>query len=121
MDIKINKRTLTNMGWDLKYDCPGIYGIWIEEELVYIGKSKNMLDRIIAHIRYILKPREKEEKKYKEMRAAAAIKFDVLLYTKIEELDQKEAELIWKFKPRLNTVYPKLEKFENLSYNIDIK
>lgn len=109
-NIKITKRTLINMGLDLKYDCPGIYGIWIEDELVYIGKSKNMLDRIVTHIRHILKPREKEENKYKELREAAALKFDVLLYVRVEELNQKEAELIWKHKPRLNTVYPKVEK-----------
>ena len=32
-----------------KYEHPGIYCIKLDDQLVYIGKSKNMLERVASH------------------------------------------------------------------------
>lgn len=37
---------LKRQGLDKKYECAGIYCIKIDDEIVYIGKSRNMLKRI---------------------------------------------------------------------------
>lgn len=44
-----------------KYECAGIYSISLDDELVYIGKSHNMLKRIAQHMVGI---KLQSEKKY---------------------------------------------------------
>ena len=36
-------------GLSEKYEYPGIYCIKLDDQLVYIGKSKNMLERVASH------------------------------------------------------------------------
>lgn len=97
-----------------KYECAGIYSISIDDELVYIGKSHNMLKRIAQHMVGI---KLQTEKKYvilaENQRAGRTIKFDVMYYAKEkdfykmqEEIGAKEGELIRRFMPRLNTQIP---------------
>ena len=45
-----NVRTMfRRKGLSPKYECPGIYCIKLNERVVYIGKSMNMLERIASH------------------------------------------------------------------------
>lgn len=36
-----------------KYNHPGIYAIYIDKKLVYIGKSRNMAIRVVSHVNEI--------------------------------------------------------------------
>ena len=85
-----------------KYEHPGIYCIKINEKIVYVGKSRNMLQRIAEH--YVGIKTEKE-KKYRIMaeaqRKGYSISFDVLYYATArtpsaikEEIGEKEGEYI---------------------------
>ena len=100
-----------------KYKHAGIYSISIDDELVYIGKSNNMLKRIAQHMVGI---KTMSEKKYcilaDSKNQGHTIEFDVLYYAKSkkhkdleEELGQKEGELIRQHMPMLNTQIPKEE------------
>lgn len=109
----------------VKYSTSGIYGIFAilgnedsqgsQRKLLYIGKSKNMLKRIAAHFTHINYPycKESEEHKYQILRllhkCGFQIQFDVLEYTNISLLDQKEGEYIRKYEPPLNYQIPKPE------------
>lgn len=77
---------LKDHGYAPKYDHAGIYCIKLNNQLVYIGKSHNMLQRV-------------------------AQQYDAIT----EEIGQKEGEYIRKYLPPLNTQIPKEEdwrKFE---------
>jgi hypothetical protein len=85
-----------------KYEHPGIYCIKINEKIVYVGKSRNMLQRIAEHYVGI---KAGKEKKYRIMaeaqRKGYSINFDVLYYATartpsaiIEEIGEKEGEYI---------------------------
>jgi hypothetical protein len=88
-----------------KYRHRGIYGIWIEDRLVYIGKSNYMLRRICEHMLGI--DRNQKENKYKVLREAVnkrlKVRFDVLMYTDTEETTGYwEGVLIRQYAPELN-------------------
>lgn len=106
------------------YMTPGIYGIYIGDKLVYIGKSKNIMGRWISHIknikcdgdasdfnRDIYNQLRKQYVKNKER-----IIFKVMEYCLIDEenkeeplddmLTKAEDRLILKHKPRLNIAIP---------------
>lgn len=108
-----------------KYEHPGIYCIKINEKIVYVGKSRNMLQRIAEH--YVGIKTEKE-KKYRIMaeaqRKGYSISFDVLYYatartpsTIIEEIGEKEGEYIRQYQPVLNTQIPKAENWHKFDIN----
>ena len=97
-----------------KYEHAGIYSISIDDKLVYIGKSHNMLKRIAQHIVEINRERGK---KYiilaENKRHGHSINFDVIYYATnseydaiTEEIGEKEGELIREFMPMLNTHSP---------------
>ena len=97
-----------------KYEHPGIYCIKIKDQIVYIGKSLNMLERIATHYVGI---RTGSERKYRILaevqRKGHLIEFDVLYYAQKtarkdleEEIGQKEGELIRQHLPILNTQIP---------------
>ena len=97
-----------------KYEHAGIYSISIDDKLVYIGKSHNMLKRIAQHIVEINRERGK---KYiilaENKRLGRSINFDVIYYATnseydaiTEEIGEKEGELIREFMPMLNTHIP---------------
>ena len=105
-------------GLSPKYEHPGIYCIKLNERVVYIGKSVNMLERVAAHYVGI---KTGSECKYRILAEArqkldCPIEFDVLYYAQktgkddiIEEIGQKEGELIRQYRPPLNTQIPKEE------------
>lgn len=108
-----------------KYEHAGIYCIKIDDQIVYIGKSRNMLRRITEH--YVGIKRE-SEKKYRiiaeAQRKGHAIAFDVLYYSKggtefqiHEDIGRKEGELIRQYMPLLNHQIPKEEDW----HKFDVK
>lgn len=119
---------LKRKGLAAKYEHAGIYCIKIDGEIVYIGKSGNMLRRIAQHYVGI---KTGSEKKYRIMAEAKEkghdIGFDVLYYAKsrryadkLAEIGEKEGEYIRHHNPMLNTQIPKVEdwhKYEHKEVN----
>ena len=98
-----------------KYEFAGIYCIKIDDDIVYIGKSHNMLKRVAQHYVGI---KSQSELKYRILaeaqRKGHTINFDVLYYASRcgynavkDEIGTKEGEYIRKYKPVLNTQIPK--------------
>ena len=117
LEAQINERKqlIIDSGNKLKYNRQGIYGIYVDGKLVYIGKSADMLHRIASHIlaldgigkdaagnKYKLLSKAKEE--------GLRISFDVLEYidTTKEDLDRAEAKWIRQVRPVLNYQIPYL-------------
>ena len=107
-----------------KYRHAGIYCIKIDADIVYIGKSANMLRRIAEHYVGIKTGSEKKYRIISEAeRKGHPITFDVLynaksrrLVDKLVEIGEKEGEYIRLHTPILNTQIPKAEdwkKYEN--------
>lgn len=113
---------LRRKGLAEKYEHPGVYCIKLKDQIVYIGKSKNMLERVAAHYVGI---NTGSERKYRIIWDAAhqldcAIEFDVLYYAQqtskediVEEIGQKEGELIRANRPVLNTQIPKASNWRS--------
>ena len=108
---------LKRKGLAEKYEHAGIYCIKIDDKIVYIGKSANMLRRIAEHYVGI---KTGSEKKYRILaearRRGHPITFDVLYYAKskgipnqLAEIGEKEGEYIRHYMPILNTQIPKAE------------
>ena len=98
-----------------KYEFAGIYCIKIDNDIVYIGKSHNMLKRVAQHYVGI---KSQSELKYRILaeaqRKGHTINFDVLYYATghgynaiKDEIGTKEGEYIRRYKPALNTQIPK--------------
>lgn len=98
-----------------KYEFAGIYCIKIDDDIVYIGKSHNMLKRVAQHYVGIKKQSELKYRIIAEaQRKGHTINFDVLYYASRcgynavkDEIGTKEGEYIRKYKPVLNTQIPK--------------
>ena len=98
-----------------KYDHAGIYCIKIDDTIVYIGKSHNMLKRVSQHYAAIMGQSEKKYRIFAEaQRKGHSINFDVLYhaaetyYPAVKnEIGQKEGEYIRQYKPILNTQIPR--------------
>ena len=72
---------LKRRGYSAKYEHAGIYCIKIDNTIVYIGKSTNMLRRIAEHYVAIKTNRDNRSKYYvlaEAKRKGHAINFDVL-------------------------------------------
>ena len=123
-----NKRTDAYMD---KYNHPGIYAIYIDGVLVYIGKSHNMANRISQHLTCIKNPKSASKHslhRYLILNQAHnegyTITFDVVYYAnEVEpmELDKKlaglEVSCLTKYKPALNYyINPKTKN--NSAYTI---
>lgn len=116
---------LKRQGYDKKYEHAGIYSISIGGQLVYIGKSYNMLKRVAEHYVGI---KLKSEHKYEVLAEAQAcgyrIGFDVLYYAKattpteiIKEIGEKEGEYIRAYRPALNYQIPKATDWTKFDVN----
>ena len=116
---------LKRKGLSQKYEHPGIYSISIDDRLVYIGKSKNMLRRLAQHWVGI---NTESERKYRILSEAKnhghKVSFHVLHYAEElipfridEELGEKEGEFIRELKPALNTQIPKEENWRSYTVN----
>lgn len=103
------RKQIIEMAVGDKYSKPGIYQIFINNTLVYIGQSKSMIDRIASHMLHI--DTNEKSNKYKQLRrakeAGCKITFDVLAYCKDDELDQLEGIYIRQYLPPLNYQIPK--------------
>lgn len=103
-----------------KYDGPGVYCIKINQQIVYIGKSKQMDVRIANHICNILKQSDEwRSHKYEILRQALTsnftIGFDVLY--KGEDFNNQEGYYIRKYKPVLNYQIPDKYNWRKFSVN----
>lgn len=106
---------LKRKGYGEKYDHAGIYCIKIDDTIVYIGKSHNMLKRVSEHYVAIKGQTEKKYRIFAEaQRKGHSINFDVLYhaaetyYPAVKnEIGQKEGEYIRQYKPILNTQIPR--------------
>lgn len=107
-------------GLSSKYEYPGIYCIKLNGQIVYIGKSQNMLERIAAHYVGVKTGTERKYRIIGEVQKTlgCSIGFDVLYYAQetneeelVEELGRKEGELIRLHRPLLNTQIPKAENW----------
>ena len=103
-----------------KYEHAGIYCIKIDNHIIYIGRSSNMLMRIAQHYVGI---KQQSERKYRiiaeAQRKGHSIGFDVLYYAHAHdpagiesEIGQKEGEYIRQYRPLLNTQVPKEENWK---------
>ncbi len=117
---------LKEKGLEQKYGKPGIYSISIGDQLAYIGKSKNMLERIANHLVQI--ETNSKSNKYRVLGQAIAagrkINFDVMYYSPLlleqeieEDIGNKEGELIRQYLPPLNYQIPKKENFRKYECN----
>ena len=106
---------MKRQGLENKFAHAGIYCIKIDGNIVYIGKSMDMLRRMAQHYVGI---RTGSEKKYRIMaeakRKGHIVNFDVLYYAKsrskvdkMVEIGEKEGAYIRQFQPILNTQIPK--------------
>lgn len=116
---------LKRKGYAQKYERAGIYSISIDNKLVYIGKSDNMLRRVSQHYVGI---RTQSERKYRILaeaqRCGCSVSFDVLYYAEAqskegitEEIGEKEGEYIRKYRPPLNYQIPKADDWHQFETN----
>ena len=115
---------LKRRGYTAKYNHAGIYCIKLDNQIVYIGKSTNMLYRVAEHYVGI---QTGSETKYRILAEAArknhSITFDVLYDASSfgreqlqEEIGNMEGEYIRKYRPILNTQIPKADNWR--SYDV---
>ena len=120
------EKWLLNQGLGDKYNHPGLYCIKIQDKLVYIGKSLNMLERIANHLAHIEFPQKTH--KYQILAEARQrgydVQFDVLYYSQKKnlkdiELDigNEEGRLIRKYRPALNYQIPKEGDYTKYTVN----
>ena len=112
-------------------DVSGIYGIYIQDNLVYVGQSKSLLNRWIAHkinTLYDYGQHDYKEEKYAIFREAYQAGFSIcckpIEFCEPKDLNVREWAWISELKPILNgghneMVYFKgsqfLEKLEKIS------
>ena len=109
-----------------KYEHPGIYCIKVEGQILYIGKSENMLKRVAHHYVGIQTGSEKKYRLLSEIqRNGHKIEFDVLYYAQgasakaiREEIGSKEGEFIRQYLPVLNTQIPRAEDWHKQNTNM---
>ena len=113
------RQWLIRRGFKPKYDHAGIYCIKLDNQIVYIGKSTNMLYRVAEHYVGI---QTGSEVKYRILAEAVrknhSITFDVLYDASSfgreqiqEEIGNMEGEYIRKYRPVLNTQIPKADNW----------
>ena len=121
---------LKRCGYAPKYEHAGIYCIKIDQNIAYIGKSKNMLTRVSQHYVGIKTGSEKKYRILSEIqRNGHTINFDVLYDAKSknvtaleEELGQKEGEYIRMYRPILNSQIPKEHNWRKYDFQtVDAK
>lgn len=110
--IQEENKKVTQESKDKYQGKAGIYGIYCEDELIYIGKSTDMLKRFIAHKTNTICSESNEYNRpmYMEMRralnAGLNIHCEELEFCTKEELNSKEDYYIGLHLPPLNTIIP---------------
>lgn len=118
-------RMLKRRGLAEQFEHAGIYKISIDDQIVYIGKSKNMLRRLAQHYVGI---QTGSERKYRILAEAKRHKHNVnfaVLYDAVEltprlieeEIGEKEGEYIRAYLPVLNTQIPKADNWRKYDIN----
>lgn len=108
-----------------RYQKAGLYSISIEDKLVYIGKSRNMLKRLSAHM---ANTETSKSHKYEILRQARdrglKIQFSPIYYSLAlteQEIDDdigfEEAKQIRNQKPPLNYQLPLLDNYHRFEVN----
>lgn len=105
-----------------KYSAGGIYGIYIEEKLVYIGKSNYCLRRICEHMMGINSKDVKKSNKYRVLDEAIKrglkVRFDMLDYEDDANLrGYKEGVMIREHAPILNYQIPREDDWHRFHKN----
>ena len=112
-----------------KYQKAGIYCIKINDKIVYVGKSVNMLKRIVEHQCEIMDCGKRSANKYKVLneaykRSDCKIGFDVLYVSKRKSLEniysdigEAEARLINEYMPILNYQIPTIGNYRKYTVN----
>ena len=111
--------------WSKKFQCAGVYSITVNNKIVYVGKSNNILYRMAEHWCSIINPKEN---KYKVLAEAKMrnynIKFNVLYSAKSqskseidEEIGEKEGYYIRLIQPPLNYQIPTEENWRKFTTN----
>ena len=111
-----------------KYRGAGIYQIYIDDILVYIGKAHNLLERISEHIAEIKYVDSKSANKYKVLaqaqRMGHQITFDVLYSSPfasgnemLDDIGFNEGKYIREYLPFLNTQIPNENNYKKYTYN----
>lgn len=107
----------------------GIYSIKISGQIVYIGKSTNLLHRAASHMQHIYEyTRDSESNKYqvlkKALKQGMPVDIDILYYsTKTdpeeikEDIGECEGLFIRYYKPPLNYQIPKEEDWRKYTIN----
>lgn len=118
---------LLQNSYNTKFQRAGIYGIWVQNRIVYIGKSKNMLYRIATHMACI--DCGDSGKKYQILATARdiyhlSIEYSVLYYSKEKselridnDIGELEGIYIRQYLPCLNTQIPKEENWHKYTIN----
>lgn len=106
----------------VKYAAAGIYCIYIENKLVYIGKSKFMLRRICEHMAQVASRNAKKSNKYQVIDEALGrglkVRFDVIEYVSDdEERGYQEGVYIREYAPILNYQIPREEDWRRYTKN----
>lgn len=122
-----------------KYHHPGIYSITVGDEIVYVGKARDMQVRVAVHMYEINCSGEQSTKgkrfKYGELKRAINNGYNIcfnVLYTspfvcgddtkKIDDdIGPQEAYYINKYMPKLNKQIPDLQnyhKYKNKNYEL---
>ena len=116
---------LQRQGYGPALDHAGIYKITIDNIIVYIGKSKNMLYRLAEHFVEFKNPKNHKYRILAEAkRRGHRVKFEKIYdaVTKLpsqieEELGEVEGEFIRCYRPPLNTQIPKESDWRKFDYN----
>lgn len=105
-----------------KYAAAGIYGIYIEDKLVYIGKSNYCLRRICEHMMGVDSKDEHKSNKYRVLDEAIkrglSVRFDILDYESDESIrGYKEGCYIREWAPILNYQIPREDNWHRYYKN----
>lgn len=111
--------------WSKKYQCSGVYSITVNNKIVYIGKSKDILYRMAEHWASMGNPKENKYKVLAEAhRRRYNVRFNVLYTAKSktraeieEEIGEREGYFIRLYQPPLNTQIPKEENWRSYTVN----
>lgn len=111
--------------WSQKFLNAGIYSISINNKIVYVGKSTNMLYRMAEHWVSMSNPKENKYKVLAEAkRRRYNVKFNVLYSAKSqtkeeieEEIGEREGYYIRLLMPSLNCQIPTEENWRKYTVN----
>lgn len=113
--------------WSKKFQCSGVYSITVNNKIVYIGKSTNILYRMAEHWCSMGNPKENKYKVLAEAkRRNYNVKFNVLYSAKSkniseiqEEIGEREGYFIRLYQPPLNCQIPTAENWRKFKMNKD--